>query len=375
MALVGDSNPQVGLAAGGAGGGRSEIEIDVTVGDTFTVTVPAGGAGVRLTPATNVFTATSSGNAGGTASFGAAASATGGAAPTATVAVTTGAASVAMSIAAAAGGTGTGGSLNLAGGPGGQISNIYTPHPTHRIAMATGGGSAPSVWGPGYSGGNIILTGTTTSNLQASAVTGGGGVSGPGGHVNMAWTNAPMNASGSGNRIATGGGSSVEAGKSLQIGTTTPVLTLGGCDSKFVTATTGVASTVQPETLAFLRWRGDVLTGGAGPGEQVVLVDSTTAMATNAGGYGAGSGGATAPSSVWAAGIRGANAGFLAGSGGVSRDGTASGAFSSEAYGGVPGIGAGSGGVVVCGSGSGLTPTNFILESAAGGNGFVLVEW
>lgn len=143
-------------ARGGGGGGYAVKEIDVSPGDTFTLTIPVITAAVTL----NTTATTSNGNAGGTTSFGSIFSATGG------LGGRYGLSSVPPSTFL--GGSGVGGDLNFNGGDGGLIT-----FSTSAGVVATGGGAAGTTYGEGGSGVSVSSSTQTTSLLYG---TGGGGV-------------------------------------------------------------------------------------------------------------------------------------------------------------------------------------------------------
>lgn len=167
-----DNNPESAVATGGGGGGCAyHSGFNVTVGQSFSAILGAGGNGV--TGGTNrgdpgnaggnsIFTGTGIHLTGGGGGAGAASfNAIGG--PFTTDNVTGG-----------VGGTASGGTSNFIGGSGGSVNSV-----AGRKYIATGGGSAAYL-GNGGRGGNIYST-TNTDRLTWS--TGGGGVLGNGGDI------------------------------------------------------------------------------------------------------------------------------------------------------------------------------------------------
>lgn len=144
------------FARGGGGGGYAVKEIEVTPGQSHTVTVGAGGAAKALSSGNTSV----AGNAGGTTSFGALLSATGGLGGTVGVG--------AVPAATVLGGSGVGGDMNFSGGDGGKIT-LNTP----LGSVATGGGAAGSIYGKGSDGIGVTSAAASVALLYA---TGGGAV-------------------------------------------------------------------------------------------------------------------------------------------------------------------------------------------------------
>lgn len=266
---------------GGAGGGFSMKEIDVTPGDSHTVTVGLGGAQTNGTAI--------AGNAGGSSSFGAFCSATGGGGGR----ITTGA----TAAAAATPGTGTGGDVNRTGGASGPIIGSGNQH-----ACATGGGSAAGPWGDGKSSGGISAT-----SVSGRIATGGASIS-------LASRSSVLEADGSAYGGAGLGGPpvglAVNPGPSLfGLLPTGEGSDAGRAGSSFVPAS------------AINRFLGDAITGGGG------LAIAGASSGGN-GGSGAGGGGSLQ---------QGGNGGIFGGGGAGTN-------YSGYGYGGAGGIGAGGGG-------------------------------
>ena len=174
-----DARQNLGDATGGGAGGYSEKTFEVTEGETFVVTIGAGGSSAI---AVNSLTGNRVGNNGSASSF-----VTASAAVSVNMAANGGGGgqfnagqnNSAYSVAGGTGGTASGGNLNYTGGAGGSITrasgNFYN-------AVATGGG-AVAVYGSGYRGGNISFVGTGVGNFELMTTTGGAGIGGTGGDV------------------------------------------------------------------------------------------------------------------------------------------------------------------------------------------------
>ncbi|WP_235630059.1 glycine-rich domain-containing protein [Aeromonas veronii] len=134
---------QHGFGGGGGGGGYAEIELDVVPGQTFTYTVGAGG---------------DLNQDGGTTSFGALLSATGGKTATDNTAVAS---------KGGAGGAGIGGTINHAGGAGGNAFDAAS-------GGGGGGGASGHHYGLGGAGGN----GLDNANAPNAGGVGGSWVDG-----------------------------------------------------------------------------------------------------------------------------------------------------------------------------------------------------
>ncbi|MCF5914887.1 MULTISPECIES: glycine-rich domain-containing protein [Aeromonas] len=132
-----------GYGGGGGGGGYAEIELDVVPGQTFTYTVGAGG---------------DLNQDGGTTSFGALLSATGGKTATDNTSVAS---------KGGAGGTGIGGTINKAGGAGGNAFDAAS-------GGGGGGGASGHRYGVGGAGGN----GLDNANIPNAGGVGGSWVDG-----------------------------------------------------------------------------------------------------------------------------------------------------------------------------------------------------
>ncbi|HAU4976802.1 TPA: hypothetical protein F3L06_19685 [Aeromonas hydrophila] len=132
-----------GYGGGGGGGGYAEIELDVVPGQTFTYTVGAGG---------------DLNQDGGTTSFGALLSATGGKTATDNTSVAS---------KGGAGGAGIGGTINHAGGAGGNGFDAAN-------GGGGGGGASGHRYGVGGAGGN----GLDNANIPNAGGVGGSWVDG-----------------------------------------------------------------------------------------------------------------------------------------------------------------------------------------------------
>ncbi len=168
---------QEGDATGGGAGGYSEKTFAVSVGETFTVTVGAGGA---TTLAPNDVNSSRVGNDGGNSSF-----VTASAAVSVNMAAGGGgggqfsaATSSAVTTAGGTGGTASGGDFNFTGGAGGSITRVAG---CNKNSAVTGGG-ATSITGTAYHGGDVTMTSAVGSQDKIIA-TGGAGVGGSGGDV------------------------------------------------------------------------------------------------------------------------------------------------------------------------------------------------
>ena len=200
-------NSNVGDATGGGAGGYSEKTFAVTAGETFTITVGAGGSSA-LAP--NDINSSRVGNAGANSSF-----VTASAAVSVNMAANGGGAgqfsaatSSAVTTAGGTGGTASGGDFNYTGGAGGSITRVAN---NSKSAMTTGGG-AVALYGTTYRGGNITL-GTANESSYMIGSTGGAGVGGNGGDIAFSGTgsNARFSAGGSASRS----GASDESGSGM----------------------------------------------------------------------------------------------------------------------------------------------------------------
>lgn len=163
----------VGRRAGGGGaGGLAQKTIRVQAGDTFTITVGAGGASVA-----SAFNAEAAGNTGGTTSAngpGLSLLATGGSGGNAGLITST--------LAAAAGGVGSGGDFNTTGGSGGGFSAAGAG-----TFLQAAAGGAVGLFGDGASGtvstttsgSHIALGGTGIGGGSTNTGTAPGGAGGP----------------------------------------------------------------------------------------------------------------------------------------------------------------------------------------------------
>ena len=206
-------NSNFGDATGGGGGGYSEKTFAVTAGETFTVTIGAGGSSAL---AVNDINSNRVGNAGANSSF-----VTASAAVSVNMAANGGGAgqysdatSSAVTTAGGTGGTASGGDFNYTGGAGGSITRVAN---NSKSAMTTGGGGV-ALYGTTYRGGNITL-GTANESSYMVGSTGGAGVGGNGGDIAFSGTgsNARMSAGGSATRTGLSG----ESGSSFNTTTFT----------------------------------------------------------------------------------------------------------------------------------------------------------
>lgn len=168
-----------GDGTGGGAGGYSEKTFNVTAGETFTVTIGAGGA---TTLAMNDISSSRVGNNGGNSSF-----VTASAAESVNMAANGGGGgqyssqtSSAITTAGGAGGTASGGDFNYTGGTGGSVTRVAN---NQANAMTTGGG-AVALYGTAFRGGNITISVAYNGNYFIGA-TGGAGVGGSGGDINF----------------------------------------------------------------------------------------------------------------------------------------------------------------------------------------------
>ena len=169
-------NDNTGDGTGGGAGGYSEKTFNVTAGETFTVTIGAGGA---TTLAMNNISSSRVGNDGGNSSF-----VTASAAESVNMVANGGGGGQysaytnnAVTTAGGTGGTASGGDFNYTGGAGGSITRVAG---CGNNAMTTGGG-AVALYGSSYRGGNIDLSAAYTGYRVGA--TGGAGVGGNGGDI------------------------------------------------------------------------------------------------------------------------------------------------------------------------------------------------
>jgi hypothetical protein len=156
-----------GASGSGAGGFASGMRF-LVAGQSYVVTVGAGGIAIFVTDAVRVF----NGNDGSASSFMGAGiavmTANGGAGGKATITAST-------SVAGGVGGSATGGDMNVKGGDGGAIRTG-----SYRSAVASGGG-AVGLRGIGFNGGSAICPDVHSNNICVGA--GGAGVGGRGGNA------------------------------------------------------------------------------------------------------------------------------------------------------------------------------------------------
>jgi len=172
-----------GSGTGGGGGGYSEKVIDVTAGETFTVTIGAGGFN---SIAVNSLSALTNGTSGGNSSF-----VTASAAESVNMIANGGGGGQAQAqtnadhiVAGGLGGTASGGTANYTGGAGGIITRDSGANYNQYNAYVTGGGSV-SIYGTAYHGGNIDHG---AGNYHRMLSTGGAGVGGHGGFADSTGT-------------------------------------------------------------------------------------------------------------------------------------------------------------------------------------------
>lgn len=330
------ANSPIGRAQGGAGGGYSE-KVIVSPVSSYSITVGAGGAGVLRTSS-----GASSGNAGGTSSFGSVISSTGGGGGTAVNNTT--------SFTANAGGTGSNGDINYTGGNGGFSVAVAAVNGHYN---ALGGGSAAGPWGNGFNAGSLTVDQTNTTDF----VSGGAGIGGNGGSYSVNSVGA----------YVSGGGGSAGSALNLIGGNTTMARMAGPDLYGNVTALTYVATNNVPGASGTIitshqitpRFPGDFISG-AGGAAIFGSANSTSYFGGN-GGPGAGGGGAYNGGSTTTAAF-GGNGGIFGGGGGaMCYNGSSVGAV-----GGNAGIAAGGGGAGGGGNGA---------ASGSGGNGLIVVEW
>jgi hypothetical protein len=324
----------LGDATGGGAGGYSEKTFEVTEGETFVVTIGAGGSSAIEA---NSLTGNRVGNNGSDSSF-----VTASAAVSVNMAANGGGGgqfsagqnNSAYSVAGGTGGTASGGSLNYTGGAGGSITrasgNFYN-------AVATGGG-AVAVYGSGYRGGNISFVGTGVGSYDLMATTGGAGIGGNGGDV------LNLSSSTRSRFYASCAGSATQSG--------TSAFTISGGTDSIRSAYTSGGPTTDP-TISIL--------DAQGMGGSSYIVSSNTSANAQDGQYGGGGGSTTKKEiynnsgNYW----NGGDAGAFGGGGAVS---IVSGVDSTSA-GGL--IHAGAGGLG--GGGSGAYTGRFSAMTSAGG--------
>ena len=166
-----------GDATGGGAGGYCAKTFNVTAGETFVVTIGAGGA-TALAP--NSVTTSRIGNSAGNSSF-----VTGTAAESVNMVANGGGggqySASTTSIVTTAGGTGgtaSGGDVNYTGGAGGTISRAVG----NQYNCATTGGGAVSLYGTAFHGGDITMT-VFFSSASKYMASGGAGVGGHGADI------------------------------------------------------------------------------------------------------------------------------------------------------------------------------------------------
>ena len=193
-----------GDAPGGGAGGYSEKVLNVVAGETYTVTIGAGGRDPVVYTSMN---ADRNGFDGGNSSFVTATAAT-------SVNMLANGGGGGLFLAqpqnagqtapGGTGGTASGGDINITGGRGGNIIRAST---SYYSCMATGGG-AVGLYGIGYNGGDITIRSNQTNYLLRYA-TGGAGIGGNGGDLDETGRSNGIGCNG------TAGGSAASAGASI----------------------------------------------------------------------------------------------------------------------------------------------------------------
>tara|TARA_R110002020_G_scaffold158164_3_gene341232 strand:- start:1032 stop:2219 length:1188 start_codon:yes stop_codon:yes gene_type:complete len=194
-----------GSGTGGGGGGYSEKTFNVTAGETFTVTIGAGGATAL---AMNDINSTRVGNNGSNSSF-----VTASAAETVNMVANgggggqmqSGGSGSAHTVAGGTGGTASGGDFNYTGGTGGSVTRVAG---NGSSCVVTGGG-AVALYGTAFRGGNISVT-AALGDVDYAGASGGGGVGGNAGDITITasgvttGTSAPIFISDGGSTTITG---------------------------------------------------------------------------------------------------------------------------------------------------------------------------
>ena len=234
----------VATASGGGAGGTSIKTLALVSGQSYTVTVGAGGAARTTTSGTGI--SAINGIDGGVTSF----SGSG----ISTISVTGGAGGLAAALssgtanaAAALGGVGSGGDINYTGGASGasQASNTFQP-------CASGGGAVNfkgTAFASGSALGGGLVTGGAgiggTSNYQAGGGTGGNAAFNVGGPADFISFVAPLELTGLGGQISPlivpgvgGGGAGITSATPAQ---TSPAYGGGGAVVSSASATAGAS--------------------------------------------------------------------------------------------------------------------------------------
>lgn len=172
-----------GDATGGGAGGYSEKTFNVTAGETFVVTIGAGGSSAI---AVNSINTSRAGNNAGNSSFVTASAAVsvnmvanGGGGGQYSASTTS-----PVTTAGGLGGTASGGDLNYTGGAGGTISRVVG----NLYNCATTGGGAVALYGTSFHGGDITMT-VDFSTANKYMASGGAGVGGHGADILVDDTN------------------------------------------------------------------------------------------------------------------------------------------------------------------------------------------
>jgi len=308
----------VGDGTGGGAGGYSEKTFNVTAGETFTVTIGAGGA---TTLAMNDINSTRVGNDGNNSSFVTASAAVsvnmvangGGGGQ-----IQSGANTGAYTVAGGVGGTASGGDFNYTGGAGGTVTRVAG----NGANCAVTGGGAVSIYGTAYSGGNVSVNDAVSSGTFAVS-TGGAGVGGKGGDVTVTTSGITI---GSAKPIFfSDSGSSTKDGASYQVASNTNAF--------------GVATAGAPTASATINQLDAQGAGGSGQ-----FMQGNAAVNVYGGGYGGGSAGAVhTPSAAYYLNNNGAN-GFAGGGSASYIVGSGDNAGSSFVRAGSGGVGGGGSG-------------------------------
>ena len=276
---------QDGDATGGGAGGYSEKTFAVSVGETFTVTVGAGGA---TTLAANDINSSRVGNNGGNTTF-----VTASAAETVNMAANGGgggqfsaSTSSAVTTAGGAGGTASGGDFNFTGGAGGSITRVAG---CPNNSAVTGGG-ATSITGTAYHGGDVTMTCAVGSQDKIIA-TGGAGVGGSGGDV-LGLTSSDAFA------YISSGGSAAQSGNtnSGAITTATNIQAAGAAGAPINTATISGLDAQGESGIAYYYYTNQTFgsNGGIGAGGSGAAMQNSTNSTTwyayggNGGGFAGG---------------------------------------------------------------------------------------
>ena len=255
----------LGSGTGGGAGGYCEKTFAVTAGETFTITIGAGGA-TALGP--NNITTSRAGSGGSNSSF-----VTASAAVSVNMVANGGGGgqygagtSSAITVAGGTGGTASGGDFNYTGGAGGSVTRVAG---NGSSCVVTGGG-AVALYGTAYRGGNISVT-DALGDVYYAGASGAGGVGGNGGDLTI--TTSGVTTGTIKPIFISDGGSSSMAGASYQ-----------GASSAYFDGTYTSGAPTTSSTINQLDAQ-----GSGGPS---VYYTGGSALNAYGGGYGGGSGGA-----------------------------------------------------------------------------------